>query len=108
LRAILKGFIPYVGDCVANPVLGILFSSIKYLAPDSPALTDTMDEMKRAMRKKNQFKCLNTNCTKLYEYKKVNGTNAVVLYNKDLELISVETRQKGPKKIEYEAFLKQT
>ncbi|CAL8084811.1 unnamed protein product [Orchesella dallaii] len=93
LGSILKGFIPYVGDCIANPIIGILFSSIKYLTPDSPKLAESMEEVRSAMRRKTRIKCLNTNCTRMYEYKKVNGTNAVVLYNENMEVLLVESKK---------------
>ncbi|CAL8084849.1 unnamed protein product [Orchesella dallaii] len=93
LGAILKGFIPYVGDCIAHPIIGILFSSIKYLTPDSPKVAEAMEEVRSAMQRKTRIKCLNTNCTRMYEYKKVNGTNAVILYNENMEVLSVESKK---------------
>ncbi|CAL8075232.1 unnamed protein product [Orchesella dallaii] len=97
IRAILKGLIPYGADCVVNPVIGILFSVLKYIAPDSPKVSESMDDLRRMMAKKNQYKCLDANCTRMYEYKKVNGSQAVVLYNKDMEVLSVDTRKSKPK-----------
>lgn len=56
-----------------------------------------MEELRRSVTNKTQIKCFDKDCSKMYEYKKINGTQSVVMYNKDMEVISVDNRKTKPK-----------
>ncbi len=56
-----------------------------------------MEELRRSVANKTQIKCFDKDCSKLYEYKKINGTQSVVTYNKDMEIISIDNRKTKPK-----------